>query len=73
VKGGSHGAEEGVPLAKDVDICGLAERYKASGGEIRNAVYRALLMAPPDRPLDDARLSRAMALELEASGNVVRR
>lgn len=64
---------EGVPLARDVNLPALADRYRASGGDIRNAVYRALLMVPPGTPLDGARLSRAMALELESSGNVVRR
>lgn len=62
-----------VAVAKDVSPEKLAEQFKASGGEIRNAVYRALLMTPLGAPLDAARLQRAMALELEASGNVVRR
>jgi SpoVK/Ycf46/Vps4 family AAA+-type ATPase len=64
---------ESTPLTRDVNLARLADHYRATGGEIRNAVYRALLMAPPGSPLDAARLSRAMALELEASGNVVKR
>jgi SpoVK/Ycf46/Vps4 family AAA+-type ATPase len=62
-----------VPLARNVDLVELADRYRASGGEIRNAVYRALLMITPGSALDSETLSRAVARELEASGNVVRR
>jgi SpoVK/Ycf46/Vps4 family AAA+-type ATPase len=64
---------EKVPLADDVDIDDLAERFRASGGEIRNAVFRAILLSEPGTPIDAANLTRAVALELEASGNVVRR
>ena len=34
-----------TPLADDVDFRGLAERYPASGGDIRNAVLKAALAA----------------------------
>ncbi len=62
-----------IPVASGVDLGDLAERFRASGGEIRNAVYRAILMAPPGTALTSDRLLRAMSLELESSGNVVRR
>ena len=35
----------GVPLHTDVDLDELADRYKFSGGDVRNAVYRAAATA----------------------------
>jgi SpoVK/Ycf46/Vps4 family AAA+-type ATPase len=42
-----------TPLADDVDFRALAERYEASGGEIRNAVLKAALAAAAE-PGQDA-------------------
>jgi SpoVK/Ycf46/Vps4 family AAA+-type ATPase len=42
-----------TPLADDVDFCALAERYEASGGDIRNAVLKAALAAAGE-PCRDA-------------------
>jgi len=64
---------EHVELSPDVDLDQLARRFRCSGGEIRNAVFRALLLTPSGAPVTSASLSRAVALELEASGNVVQR
>ena len=36
-----------TPIAEDVDFRALAERYEASGGDIRNAVLKAALAAEP--------------------------
>ena len=45
-----------TPLAADVDFRALAERYAASGGDIRNAVLKAALAAAaePGAPQDKA-------------------
>ena len=42
-----------TPLAEDVDFRALAERYEASGGDIRNAVLKAALAAASE-PGNDA-------------------
>jgi SpoVK/Ycf46/Vps4 family AAA+-type ATPase len=42
-----------TPLAPDVDFGALAERYPASGGDIRNAVLKAALAAATE-PVGDA-------------------
>ena len=67
-----HHIPREVPIVRGIDIVDLATRYKASGGEIRNAVYRAVLMGE-GAPLDGDSLERSICLELEGSGNVVRR
>lgn len=41
-----------TPLADDVDFGALAERYDATGGEIRNAVLKAALAAASERGPD---------------------
>ncbi len=43
-----------TPLAADVDFHALAERYDRSGGDIKNAVLKAALMAA-DEPVPDLR------------------
>lgn len=62
-----------VPRAPDLDLELLAREFRTSGGEIRNAVYRAVLMAGPHRALTDAMLRRSVSLEIEGTGGVVRR
>jgi SpoVK/Ycf46/Vps4 family AAA+-type ATPase len=42
-----------TPLAADVDFRALAERYEGSGGDIRNAVLKAALMAASEPGPDD--------------------
>jgi SpoVK/Ycf46/Vps4 family AAA+-type ATPase len=42
-----------TPLAADVDFDALARRYKVSGGDIRNAVLKAALMAAAE-PIPDS-------------------
>ena len=42
-----------TPLADDVDFRALAERYEASGGSIRNAVFKAALAAAAEPGPDD--------------------
>jgi SpoVK/Ycf46/Vps4 family AAA+-type ATPase len=42
-----------TPLAEDVDFRALAERYEASGGSIRNAVFKAALAAAAEPGPDD--------------------
>jgi SpoVK/Ycf46/Vps4 family AAA+-type ATPase len=44
-----------TPLAADVDFRALAERYEGSGGDIRNAVLKAALMAASEPGPDDAK------------------
>jgi SpoVK/Ycf46/Vps4 family AAA+-type ATPase len=41
-----------TPLARDVDFRALAERYEASGGDIRNAVLKAAMAAAGERGSD---------------------
>ena len=42
-----------TPLARDVDFAALAARYERSGGDIKNAVLKAALIAA-DEPVPDA-------------------
>jgi SpoVK/Ycf46/Vps4 family AAA+-type ATPase len=44
-----------TPLAEDVDFGGLAERFPASGGDIRNAVLKAALAAAAEPGPDEAK------------------
>src|SRR6188508_57080 len=41
-----------TPIAKDVDFRALAERYEASGGDIRNAVLKAAMGAAAEPGVD---------------------
>jgi SpoVK/Ycf46/Vps4 family AAA+-type ATPase len=44
-----------TPLAADVDFQSLARRYEVSGGDIRNAVLKAALMAAAEPVADSAK------------------
>jgi SpoVK/Ycf46/Vps4 family AAA+-type ATPase len=44
-----------TPLAADVDFRALAERYPASGGDIRNAVLKAALAAASENGVDSGK------------------
>jgi SpoVK/Ycf46/Vps4 family AAA+-type ATPase len=44
-----------TPLAEDVDLRALAEKYPVSGGDIRNAVLKAALAAAAERGPDSAK------------------
>ena len=44
-----------TPLAEDVDLRSLAEKYVVSGGDIRNAVLKAALAAAAERGPDSAK------------------
>ncbi len=44
-----------TPLATDVDFRALAERYPASGGDIRNAVLKAALAAASESGVDSVK------------------
>ena len=52
-----------TPLAADVDFRALAERYDATGGEIRNAVLKAALAAASERDEAGDRVIRQRHLE----------
>lgn len=52
-----------TPLADDVDFGALAERYDATGGEIRNAVLKAALAAASEPGPDAAKVIRQCHLE----------
>src|SRR5512141_3225412 len=61
-----------TPLAEDVDFRALAERFEASGGEIKNAVLKAATAAAAEPGLDPSKritqhhLERAMEEVLSA-------
>src|SRR4051812_35768370 len=52
-----------TPLADDVDFKSLAERYPASGGDIRNAVLKAALAAAAEPGPDSGKQIRQRHLE----------
>jgi SpoVK/Ycf46/Vps4 family AAA+-type ATPase len=52
-----------TPLGDDVDFRALAERYEASGGDIRNAVLKAALAAAAEPGRDATRAIRQRHLE----------
>jgi SpoVK/Ycf46/Vps4 family AAA+-type ATPase len=52
-----------TPLAADVDFQSLAERYEASGGDIRNAVLKAALSAAAEPGPDSAKRIHQRHLE----------
>jgi hypothetical protein len=60
------------PLAPDVDFAALGERFKLSGGNIKNAVVRAAYMAASTGALalDHATLVGAARLEWSELGNL---
>jgi SpoVK/Ycf46/Vps4 family AAA+-type ATPase len=45
--------EQRTPLARDVDFRALAEQYERSGGDIKNAVLKAALMAADEAVPDE--------------------
>ena len=58
-----------VPLAADLDLDVLAERFELSGGAIRNAALTAAYLAASDGvALSQAHAARAVARELEKLG-----
>jgi AAA+ superfamily predicted ATPase len=59
-----------VVVDEDIDLERLANDFVIAGGEIRNAVLRAALLAGPE-PVTDALLRRAIRAERLATGNVV--
>lgn len=61
-----------LPVADDLDLNWLAERYEMAGGNIRNAVLRAaFLVAEERRPVEMEDLARAADLEYEEMGKLV--
>jgi len=61
-----------LPVAADLDLAWLAERYEMAGGNIRNAVLRAaFLVAEERRPVEMEDLARAADLEYEEMGKLV--
>jgi SpoVK/Ycf46/Vps4 family AAA+-type ATPase len=52
-----------TPLADDVDFTALAERYEASGGDIRNAVLKAAMAAAGEAGHDAAKAIQHRHLE----------
>lgn len=61
-----------IPQAQDVDLAALAREFdRTSGGEIKNAVLRAVLMTRGEAPVTQAILHRSMASELRANGSVI--
>lgn len=61
-----------IPRSGDVDLGALAERFdRISGGDIKNAVLRAVLQTRAQAPVTHANLVRAVSNELRANGSVV--
>ncbi len=61
-----------VPRAGELDFVALAERYRLSGGYIRNAAVRAAFLAASEGAgLGQGHLERAVALEYREIGKLV--
>ena len=61
-----------VPKAPDLNLENLAETFdRISGGEVKNAVLRAALMARGEQPITQAMLERAALSELQSAGSVI--
>jgi len=61
---------DAAPLADDLDLGLVAERFELAGGAIRNAALTAAYLAAADNRLISLRdVVRAIARELEKSGN----
>ena len=58
-----------IPASADIDVAALAEEYRASGGEIKNAVYRAALVMGSE-PVTEIAVRRAIRSEMQESGAV---
>jgi hypothetical protein len=60
---------DAAPLADDLDLALVAERFELAGGAIRNAALTAAYLASADgRPISLRDIVRAVARELEKSG-----
>jgi hypothetical protein len=53
-----------TPVAPDVDFAALAARYEVSGGDIRNAVLKAALLAASEPDPDSVKQIHQKHLEL---------
>lgn len=63
-----------APVAGDLELESLAQKYVMSGGYIKNAVLRAAFLAADEgRAITGSLLARAAQLEIEAMGRVVAR
>jgi ATPase family associated with various cellular activities (AAA) len=62
-----------APIVGQLDLTALADRFKMSGGYIKNAVVRAAYLAArsPERALSQVLLERAARLELEEMGKLL--
>lgn len=65
---------DGVPRTGTLDLAGLAQRHRLSGGDIRNAALKGIFLAEQaGAPLCQEHLERAVALELYELGRLSRR
>lgn len=63
-----------VERASDLDLDEIAHDHRLAGGEIRNAALKSIFMTERSRrPLDQAQLKSAVALEMLELGRVSRR
>ncbi len=61
-----------APVAPNLDVGGLAQRFEMSGGYIRNAALRAAFLAAEEgTPIMNAHLEHAARLEYEGMGKIV--
>ena len=62
-----------APLVGKIDFQRLADRYKMSGGYIKNAVVRAAYLAATstDRAISQEMLEKAARLEWEEMGKLL--
>lgn len=61
-----------IQRADDVDIEALVDEFdQLAGGDVKNAVLRATLSCPSDKPINQAALRRAVINELRANGKVI--
>jgi SpoVK/Ycf46/Vps4 family AAA+-type ATPase len=61
-----------IPRTSDVDLMALAREFeRVSGGDIKNAVLRAVLQAGAEGGISQAILHRSMANELRANGSLI--
>jgi SpoVK/Ycf46/Vps4 family AAA+-type ATPase len=62
---------DSIPHAR-IDFTNLAEEFdRTSGGDIKNAVLRAVLSCHGEAPVTQTLLKRAMERELRANGSVI--
>ncbi len=61
----------GVPRSEDIDFSGLGQRYKLSGGYIRNSSLRAAFLAAEEGvPLSQEHIERAIRAEFREIGKL---